>query len=242
MKGIIVLSFGSTYQEGREKSFDAIEELVRNRYNDCLVDRAYSSVTVKKILKERDGIEVFGLPEVTSQFQSKGIENPMILSLYMIPGIEHAKIVRSGFQHTLTLLEEEKYYSEILSSLHLSQDKNVVNLLVGHGTRVKADEYYGKFLEYVRNEGYDNLYISTMEGKDDLDSVLPLLKSYKKIRLIPFMLVSGDHVHNDIIGEEDSYRKLLSDEGFEVEYESIGLGEREEIQQIFLKKLGELME
>lgn len=242
MKGIIVVSFGSTYREGREKSFDAIEELVRKKYSDFTVDRAYSSVTVKKILRERDGIEVFGLPEVMSQFQSKGIEKPMILSLYMIPGIEHAKIVRSAFQHTLTLLEEEKYYSEILSSLHLSQDKNVVNLLVGHGTRVKADEYYGKFLDYVRNEGYDNLYISTMEGKDDLDSVLPLLKSYKKVRLIPFMLVSGDHVHNDIIGEEDSYRKLLSDAGFEVEYESIGLGEREEIQQIFLKKLGELME
>lgn len=241
MKGIIVVSFGSTYPDGREKSFDAIEELVRRTYSACEVDRAYSSVTVKKILRERDGIQVFGLPEVISQFQSKGVEELKILSLYMIPGIEHAKIVRSGFQHTLTLLEEEKYYSDILSSLQLSNRKDVVNLLVGHGTRVKADEYYGKFLEFVRSQGYENLFISTMEGRDDLDSVLPLLRKYKKVRLVPFMLVSGDHVNNDIIGEENSYRKFLSDAGFEVEYEGIGLGEREEIQKIFLKKLGELM-
>lgn len=242
MKGIIVVSFGSTYQEGRQKSFDAIEELVRKKYSDCIVERAYSSVTVKKILKERDGIEALGLLEKLSEMKSKGIEDVTLLSLYMIPGIEHAKIVKSGCRYTKTLLEEEKYYADILSSLQLSKEKNVVNLLVGHGTRVKADEYYGKFLEFVRQQGYDNLFISTMEGKDDLDSILPSLKSYEKVRLIPFLLVSGDHVNNDIIGEDNSYRCLLSNAGFQVEFESIGLGERPEIQNIFIKKLGELME
>lgn len=242
MKGIIVVSFGSTYQEGRQKSFDAIEELVRKSYSDCIVDRAYSSVTVKKILRERDGFEVLGLSEKISEMRNRGAEDIVLLSLYMIPGIEHAKIEKSGCKHTKTLLEEEKYYADILSSLKLSKEKNVANLLVGHGTRVKADEYYGKFLEFVRQQGYDNLYISTMEGKDDLDFVLPFLKPYEKVRLIPFLLVSGDHVNNDIIGEEDSYRYLLSNAGFQVEFESIGLGERPEIQDIFMKKLGALME
>ena len=55
-RGILVVSFGTTYQETREKNIDQMVALVREQYQHYLVEEAYSSSTVRKVLRERDGI------------------------------------------------------------------------------------------------------------------------------------------------------------------------------------------
>ena len=55
-RGILVVSFGTTYQETREKNIDQMVALVREQYPHYLVEEAYSSSTVRKVLRERDGI------------------------------------------------------------------------------------------------------------------------------------------------------------------------------------------
>lgn len=55
-RGILVVSFGTTYQETREKNIDQMVALVREQYPHDLVEEAYSSSTVRKVLRERDGI------------------------------------------------------------------------------------------------------------------------------------------------------------------------------------------
>ena len=52
-RGILVVSFGTTYQETREKNIDHMVSLVREQYPHDLVEEAYSSSTVRKVLRER---------------------------------------------------------------------------------------------------------------------------------------------------------------------------------------------
>jgi sirohydrochlorin cobaltochelatase len=61
------------------------------------------------------------------------------------------------------------------------------------------------------------------------------------------MVVAGDHANNDMAGdEEDSWKTIFEDAGYEVQCDVAGLGELEDIQQLYIahtkaamEKLGE---
>ena len=55
-KGILIVSFGTTYQDTREKNIDEIVKAVREKFPDCEVRQAYSSDKIRKILEKKDGI------------------------------------------------------------------------------------------------------------------------------------------------------------------------------------------
>ena len=53
---------------------------------------------------------------------------------------------------------------------------------------------------------------------------------------MPLMLVAGDHAINDMAGdEEDSWKSMLEEEGFEIKVYLKGLGENSKIQDKFVK-------
>lgn len=47
------------------------------------------------------------------------------------------------------------------------------------------------------------------------------------------MIVAGDHAVNDLAGEEDSWKSKLDGEGYQTEVILAGLGEYEQIQNLF---------
>lgn len=73
-----------------------------------------------------------------------------------------------------------------------------------------------------------------------LEEVIPQLKAnkIKKVTLMPFMLVAGDHANNDMAGKDkDSHQSQLEAEGFKVEAYIHGLGENKGIQDIYIGNL-----
>ena len=58
--------------------------------------------------------------------------------------------------------------------------------------------------------------------------------TYKKVVLRPMMVVAGDHATNDMAGdEEDSWKSIFENAGFEVTCVLEGLGQEYEIQKIY---------
>ena len=78
-----------------------------------------------------------------------------------------------------------------------------------------------------------------MEAEPDLEDIVAALKengSYKRVVLAPLMVVAGDHANNDMAGEEeDSWKSVLTAEGYETECLLQGLGELEAIRQIYVE-------
>ncbi|MCG4586449.1 sirohydrochlorin cobaltochelatase, partial [Anaerosalibacter bizertensis] len=67
-------------------------------------------------------------------------------------------------------------------------------------------------------------------------------RKIEKVKLMPFMLVAGDHAINDMAGdEEDSWKNRLLKEGFKVETYVKGLGENEKIRDIFVSHLDSII-
>jgi len=61
-------------------------------------------------------------------------------------------------------------------------------------------------------------------------------KGYTKVVLRDMMVVCGDHANNDMAGdEEDSWKSIFTNAGYEVECVLEGLGQVPEIQQIYVE-------
>ena len=63
----------------------------------------------------------------------------------------------------------------------------------------------------LKAKGYDNFHVGTIEGYPTFDTMLAKLKAsgVKKVMLMPFMFVAGDHVNNDIAGDWKSNMPVL---------------------------------
>ena len=57
-KGILVVSFGTTYEHTRKLCIESVENRIRDEFKDFEVRRAFTSGMVINKLKERDNIEI----------------------------------------------------------------------------------------------------------------------------------------------------------------------------------------
>ena len=100
--------------------------------------------------------------------------------------------------------------------------------------------------ETLKAAGYENYFIGTVEAEPALEDVMAALKekgSYKRVVLEPLMVVAGDHANNDMAGdEEDSWKTILENEGYEVECVLEGLGQIPAVRDIYVEHVQAAME
>jgi len=253
-KGIIVVSFGTSYKETREKCIESIENQIRDTFKDHKVVRAFTSNFIIKKLKERDGIHVDTIHEAIEALKVDGIKEIYVQPLHVIPGFEYEKVQmavkmanhdkETTVKLGMPLFNEEHDYDEVISAINESLPKTGDGegvVLMGHGTEHFANACYS-MLQAKYRDVRQNVHIANVEGYPELDHILDSLKQYKKITLMPLMIVAGDHAQNDMAGdEEDSFKSILEDEGIEVECILEGLGENKGIQKIFAGRVEALL-
>lgn len=115
--------------------------------------------------------------------------------------------------------------------------KQMAVVFMGHGTEHPANSAYSQ-MDGILAEDYENVLLGTVEGYPGYDEVLSGLKAsgVKNVRLMPFMVVAGDHALNDLTGNEsESWKSMLEKEGFEIDYNLKGMGENDGIAEIFVE-------
>ena len=248
-KGIIVTSFGTSNRETMELCIESIENRVKEEYGDYLVARAFTSRMVINKLKKRDKYPVDTPTEALEKMKEKGIKDIYILPLLIIEGHEYEKIlreVRDFFKENLDynisiakpLLSGQVDYENVVKGLGL--DKEDALVFMGHGSDHATDISYKKLEDSFRGNGYENVFIGTVEGEITIDHVVEKLKekSIKNVILRPFMLVAGVHALEDMASDdEDSWKSILEKNDIEAEVQIVGLGQVKEIQDIFLEHL-----
>ena len=108
-------------------------------------------------------------------------------------------------------------------------------LLMGHGSEKHPVPVYEELQESFAKAGIRNVFVGTVEGTPSFEDAKALLdgSGYKKVVLAPLMIVAGDHAVNDLAGEEDSWKSILVGEGYQTEVILAGLGEYEQMQNLF---------
>lgn len=252
-KGIIITSFGTTYEETRKLCIESIENRVREKFKDFMVLRAFTSRVVISRLKKRDNIHTDNPTEALEKMKEAGIKEIFIQPLLIIEGIEYEKILREASNFSdenldikikigRPLLSSEMDYDNVVKALNLSKDQSIV--FMGHGSDHKTDISYEKLENRIRKNGYTNTFIATVEGEKTIEDVLEGLKekNIDNVLLKPFMLVAGDHATNDMASEEDdSWKSILEANDIKVETKISGLGEVKAIQDIFIEHLKDII-
>ena len=247
---ILVVSFGTSYNDSRDITIGAIENAIQEAYPDYQVKRAFTSQIIIDKLKERDGIEIDNVTEALDRAVNDGVKTLVVQPTHLMNGYEYTDLVdeldtyKDKFDKIaigdplLTSDEDFKAVAKAITSETSSYDDGQTAIcFMGHGTEADSNSVYTKLQETLTSEGYENYYIGTVEATPSVNDVLAAVKekNYTKVVLEPLMVVAGDHANNDMAGDEDdSWKTVFQNAGYQVECVLKGLGQFESIQNIYV--------
>ena len=248
-KGILVISFGTSYAKTRKATIGACEKKIKKAFPGYEIRRAFTSNIIIKILKERDKIFIDTPGEALEKMSREGFSEVIIQPLHVIAGEEYTEKVltaASSYKNRFKKLavgrpilvkdnDYEKAVKAVSTQLPSVKEGEGV-ILMGHGTHHPANSSYAKIQKYF-DDAKLGVYVGTVEASPDLNDVISALErdKIKKVTLMPFMVVAGDHASNDMAGDEDdSWKTILEKKGYEVKIYLHGLGENKEIQNIYV--------
>lgn len=246
---IIVVSFGSSMEHVINAYIHPVEEAIQTAFPDDYIIRSFTSNFIRKRLDSK-GVHIPSPAEAIEKLISEGFDTIRLQPLHIIPGYEYEKIEEAYQTYksqvnlflSQPLLFSTDDYAMVVDAIrpHVPElSSNEALLLMGHGTDHPANASYFCMDHYLKKI-YPNIYMANVEGIPHLKETISQLKDkeIKKVHLMPFLLVAGDHAHKDMASDEpDSWKSQLLKEGFEVELIMTGLGAFPEIYEIFIKKL-----
>ena len=243
-----MVHFGTTYDETRAKTIDAINEKARTAFPGLAVREAYTSRIVMKRLAKR-GIQKDTPIDALLRLRSEGVKTVKIQPSYIIDGIEMDRLrkdveqVRPFFDSIyvstplLYSVDDCQKVCDVLVGRHAVNQKQREHVLfVGHGTEGPATALYSQLDYQLRAGGHPDYHVATIEGYPTLETAIDQIKAMKgrRVTLVPLLFVAGDHASNDIAVE---WKTELEQQGFAVSVCLEGLGEVPEIQQLYIEKI-----
>ncbi|MBR0308282.1 MAG: sirohydrochlorin cobaltochelatase, partial [Mogibacterium sp.] len=137
---------------------------------------------------------------------------------------EDASVINEDKEAVAKAVVAEAVSVSDYDSLEAAAEDGTAFVFMGHGTSHEANITYDQMQEQMKQLGYKNVFIGTVEGKPE-DTAFPAVKKaledagYTKVILRPLMVVAGDHANNDMAGDEEGswYYGFVNGGEFEVE-------------------------
>lgn len=246
-KAVLVISFGTSYKETREKTISQIEKQIREAAPEYRFYRAWTSRKIMAKLQKRDGEHIPDIKEAMEQMAKDGIRKVVVQPTYILKGYESDRMEEEVRRYShffekvvfgkplLISVEDKRTVVEALEREYRPEAGECL-LFMGHGTEHAANVLYKELDMLFKEMGLPNLYMGTVEGDFSLANFLERIgnKKYRLVRLAPFMIVAGDHALNDMAGdEEDSWKSVIEKAGYGTKCFLKGMGEFEAVRKIF---------
>jgi sirohydrochlorin cobaltochelatase len=251
--GILLVAFGSS-EDSAQVSFENIDRKVKATYPGIPVKWAYTSHIIRKKMAGRG--KQLDSPEVAlARMADEEFTHVAVQSLHTIGGAEYHDLrrtvgafqtmgafenIRLGYPLLATQEDMERAVDAVLATIPAERKKEEAVVLMGHGAHHPSNAFYSALNFQVQLQD-PNVFIGTVEGYPELDTIQALLQKndIKKVYLMPFMSVAGDHAKNDMAGDEDdSWKSILTKDGYEVVVIMKGTAEFDEFVDIWVDHVG----
>jgi sirohydrochlorin cobaltochelatase len=255
-QALLVVSFGTSYNESRAKTIEAVEKALADAFPDYETRRAFTSQTIINKLSERDGLAIDNVAQAMDKLAKEGFKKVIVQPTHVMSGFEYDSVAEeiakySGKFETLKLglplLSSDADYDKVASILAEDtkpyQGEGTAIVFMGHGTEHSSNATYEKIAAKLA-QAAPSVFVGTVEAEPDLDDAMEQVEDAgaSKVVLLPLMIVAGDHANNDMAGdEEDSWKTAFKSEGYEVECVLKGLGEYKGIQDLFVAHASDAM-
>ncbi len=247
---ILTVSFGTSYIDSLNATIGAIEAAIQNANPDMEVRRAFTSRIIINKLKQRDRLEIDNVEKAFERLEDDGVKEIIVQPTHVMSGFEYDDLMEVVKAHTdkfdsvkvgFPLLTSDEDYANVITAITAATseyiDGETAVVFMGHGTEHSSNAAYAKLQSKIRDAGFYDYFIGTVEAEPSIDDIVMAVKAggYRRVVLEPLMVVAGDHANNDMAGDaDDSWKTILTNEGFEVIPVLRGLGEIHAIRDMYV--------
>ena len=254
---ILVVSFGTSYNDSRHITIGAIEDAIRETYPDYDVRRAFTAQIIIDKLAERDGIVIDNFEQAMDKLVEEGVQKVVVQPTHLMAGYEYTDVLNSLQQNYADkfeaivlgdpLLTSDEDYSEVVEAIcdatATYDDGQTAICFMGHGTEADSNEDYAHLQQVLTDAGHTSYFVGTVEATPTFDDVVEAAQTagFTRAVLRPLMVVAGDHANNDMADTEDpdSFASKFIAAGFEVECVVEGLGQLVAIDDIYVRHVAD---
>lgn len=249
-QAIMVVSFGTSFNQNRQDTICAVENAIAEAFPDYDVRRAFTAQIIIDKVKDRDNVLIDNVQEALDRAVEDGVKTLIVQPTHLMNGLEYADVqadlaaYADQFEKIVVgepLLTSDEDFDNVAKAITAAtsdyDDGETAICFMGHGTEAESNKIYAQMQEVLTAGGYENYYVGTVEASPTLEDVMALVEAgeYKKVVLEPLMVVAGDHANNDMAGDEDgTWKKAFEDAGYEVECLLQGLGQIEDVQNMYV--------
>ena len=253
-KELLVVSFGTSFNDSRVNDIGGVEKALQEAYPDWSVRRAFTAQIIINHILARDGEVIDNVDQALQRAVDNGVKQLVIQPTHLMHGAEYDELMESVDQYkdkfesvevaepllgevgadasTINADKEAAAKAVVaeaakvagFDSVEAMDQDGTALVLMGHGTSHEANVTYDQLQEQMKQLGYKNVFIGTVEG-NPADTALPEVKKaveaagYTKVIIRPMMVVAGDHANNDMAADEEGswYYGFANGGEFEVE-------------------------
>ena len=270
---LLVVSFGTSFNDSRAEDIGGIEAALAAAFPEWSVRRAFTAQIIINHVQARDGEFIDNMDQALERAVKNGVKNLIVQPTHLMHGAEYDELVEAVTKYadkfaTVTVAEpllgqvgadaaavnnDKQTVAEAVvaaavadggfSSLHAAEKDGTAIVLMGHGTAHSAKVTYSQMQTMMRELGYKNVFIGTVEGEPEETACEEVIKAvheagYTKVILRPLMVVAGDHANNDMADPEDEESWLsqfkASEKFTDVQCQIAGLGRIETVQKLYV--------
>ena len=193
-KEILVVSFGTSFNDSRIKDIKGIEDAFIEAFPEWNIRRAFTSQMIIDHIKKRDGEEIDHISDALKRAKRNKVKELVIQPTHLMQGQEYDKIIyyvekyKEDFESVKvaepllgTVGEDETICNEdkkevccIVVETLLKEagflsaedaaEDGTAFVFLGHGTYHNAKVSYTQVQEQMKKLGFSNVFIGTVEG------------------------------------------------------------------------------
>ena len=208
-KEILVVSFGTSYNNSRAQDIQGIEEALEQAYPGWSVRRAFTAQIIINHVQARDGEVIDNMEQALERAAANGVKQLVVQPTHLMHGSEYDEMMdaveayRSRFESVAVaepLLGEVGSDANVINpdkaavaraitaaaladagydSLESAAAEGTAFVFLGHGTAHVAKVSYSQMQTQLDTLGYDNAWIGTVEGKPEDTSAQAVIDAVK---------------------------------------------------------------
>ena len=204
-KELLVVSFGTSFNESRAEDIGGIEKALEEAYPDYAVRRAFTAQIIINHILARDGESIDNMDQALQRAIDNGVKELIVQPTHLMHGAEYDEMVEAldkvkdkfdtvkvaepllgevGADASVINADKEAAAKALVAQTVADSDFDSVEaadadktafVYMGHGTSHTAAVTYDQMQEQLSQLGYKNCFVGTVEGNPE-DTALPAVK------------------------------------------------------------------
>lgn len=209
-KEILVVSFGTSFNESRATDIGGIEKAIAAANKDWQVRRAFTAQIIINHVNARDGEKIDNMDQALQRAIKSGVKTLVVQPTHLMHGAEYDELV-AAIDKVKDKFQKVSIAEPLLGPVgknaeEINNDKQTVAkavvaeaaktagfadandaaskgtafVLMGHGTSHNAKVTYSQMQTQMNKLGYKNVFIGTVEGEPEETACKAVIEAVKK--------------------------------------------------------------